>query len=246
MDKLPPSSGRGDGDRGHRSADLRSGAWRDWLAGPVDALDARVKGPEWAGRDGGPSQVIRPGSPLSSSSHPLRGRRVRDRWEKATQVLSPRRRPRRRCDREHEERAFRQWGRAARRALEPTDLSDTFSGGRGWRARAAHRAQDRVDRRARDACQPNSLKGAGGVRPLENVDTSVAFSPDGCKGEGSSFEELGGSGREVFTRVRPPHQTLTAPHQEMFTRVRPPRNIFTASHQEVLNLVPALPRQVTS
>ena len=40
--------------------------------------------------------------------------------------------------------------------------------------------------------------------------------------------ELGGPGREVFTQVRHPHQ------------------IFTASHQEVLNLVPALPKQVTS
>ena len=45
-----------------------------------------------------------------------------------------------------------------------------------------------MDTRARDACQPNSLKGAGGVRLLENVDTSVTFSPDECKGEGSSLQ----------------------------------------------------------
>ena len=40
--------------------------------------------------------------------------------------------------------------------------------------------------------------------------------------------ELGGSGLEVFTRVRPPHQTLTAPHQEVFTRVRPPHQTLPA------------------
>ena len=41
------------------------------------------------------------------------------------------------------------------------------------------------EQKSKRCLQPNSLKGAGGVRPSNNVETSVAFSPDRCKGERS-------------------------------------------------------------
>ena len=127
VDKLPPSSGSGVGDRGHRSADLHHGAWRDWLAGPVDALDARVKEPDWIGRGGEPSQVIRPGSPLPQAPIPseVTGSEIIGR--KATQLLSPRRHPRRRCDRRHEVRALRQ-GSARRGGPSNPQTSRTGAG----------------------------------------------------------------------------------------------------------------------
>ena len=104
----------------------------DWLAGPVDALDARVKGPEWAGRGGGQSQVFRPGSPLSSSSHPLRGHRVRDRWEEGnTAALFPPS-PERRCDRGHEERSLRLGGARSGESSNPqTSRTPSLGAGTG-------------------------------------------------------------------------------------------------------------------
>ena len=83
-------------------------------------------------------------------------------------------------------------GCGARLALKPTDLSDTFSwgAGAGTHELTEHSAV-RTEEERRGPWQLKPLKGAGGVRPSLDVDTSAALSPDRCDVCGAGRDEVG-------------------------------------------------------